>query len=209
MLGYDPSNALVSRQVSNGSYSFHGGAASLAYTPNGLDQYPTISPGGTSTYTAGNTTFDASSGGTFGYDLENRLTTASAPTAVTLAYDAAGRLQTKTAGGVATSFLYAGAMLVGEYASAGTILSRYIPGPAPDETALMYSGAGTTTPQWLHADAQGSTIACEYVDRISIVPDRQPPAASRQPRSVRGGGAPCRRDFGRAICRIRGRGIRS
>jgi len=105
------------------------------------------------------------------------------PTAVTLAYDAAGRLATKTAGGAATSFLYAGAMLVGEYDSSGTILSRYIPGPAPDEAALMYSGTGTTTPQWLHADAQGSTIAWSNATGASLGtlaydPWGQPPAWS-------------------------------
>ena len=35
------------------------GAASVAYTSNGLNQYPTISPGGTSTYAAGNTITEA------------------------------------------------------------------------------------------------------------------------------------------------------
>jgi RHS repeat-associated protein len=50
-------------------------------------------------------------------------------------------------------------MLVGEYNSSGIILDRYIPGPNPDEAALWYSGTGTTTPQWLHTDTQGSTIA--------------------------------------------------
>ncbi|HZL00542.1 MAG TPA: RHS repeat-associated core domain-containing protein, partial [Caulobacteraceae bacterium] len=159
-LSYDPSNALVSRQVTNSAYIWHPGAGNVAYTANGLNQYTTLAPGGTSAYDyRGDTTFDAASATNFTYDLENRLTAASAPTAVTLAYDAAGRLATKTAGGTADTFLYSGSMLVGEYNSAGTILSRYIPGPGGDEAALMYAGAGTTTPQWLHADAQGSTIA--------------------------------------------------
>jgi len=87
---------------------------------------------------------------------------------VTLAYDAAGRLATKTAGGTADTFLYSGSMLVGEYNSAGTILSRYIPGPGGDEAALWYSGAGTTTAQWLHADAQGSTIAWSNATGASL-----------------------------------------
>src|SRR5665213_3649553 len=100
-LGYDPSGGLVSRQVTNSAYIWHPGAASVAYTANGLNQYSALAPGGTSAYDyRGDTTFDAASATTFGYDLENRLTTASAPPAVTLAYDAAGRLQTKTAGGV-------------------------------------------------------------------------------------------------------------
>jgi len=124
-LGYDPSSGLVSRSASNNAYTWHPGTASTAYTANGLNQYASLSPGGASAYDAdGNTTLDASSATTFGYDLENRLTSANAPTPVNLGYDAAGRLQTKTAGGATTSFLYAGAMLVGEYNSSGTILSR-------------------------------------------------------------------------------------
>ena|GEM_PF-2457126 len=159
-LSYDPASGLVSRGASNSAYTWHPGTASTAYAANGLNQYATLAPGGASAYDAdGNTTLDASSATTFGYDLENRLTSANAPTAVTLAYDASGRLQTKTAGGAADTFLYAGAMLVGEYNGSGTILARYIPGPASDEAALWYAGPGTATPQWLHADAQGSTIA--------------------------------------------------
>ena len=59
-------------------------------------------------------------------------------------------------------------MLVGEYNSAGTILSRNLPGPGGDEAALMYSGTGTATPQWLHADAQGSTIAWSNAAGVSL-----------------------------------------
>jgi hypothetical protein len=44
----------------------------------------------------------------FTYDSENRLLTASAPTAVSLTYDPVGRLQTSTAGGATTTMLYSG-----------------------------------------------------------------------------------------------------
>ena len=159
-LGYDPSGAVVSRQASNTSYLWHPGSASVAYAANGLDQYTTAG-GATLSYTdiRANLTSLSSSGPTFSYDTMNDLLGASGPTAVTMAYDPAGRIQTKTAGGAATTFLYAGSMLVGEYDSSGNILARYVPGPGQDEAALWYSGAGTATPQWLHADQQGSTIA--------------------------------------------------
>jgi RHS repeat-associated protein len=68
-------------------------------------------------------------------------------------------IPTKTASSATETFLYAGQMLVGEYDSSGNILARYIPGPGQDEAALWYSGSGVTTPQWLHADQQNSTIA--------------------------------------------------
>ncbi|MGI9170177.1 MAG: hypothetical protein ACR2FH_08390 [Caulobacteraceae bacterium] len=83
---------------------------------------------------------------------------ANKPTAVALAYDATGRLAGSTAASATTSFLYAGEALVGEY-NGSAIANRYIPGPAADETLLMYAGAGTATPQWLAADPQGSTLA--------------------------------------------------
>ena len=132
-LAYDPSNALITREASNTSYLWHPGAASEAYTTNGLNQYTAIT-GLSASYNGANT--------------------------AALTRDPAGRLLTKTAAGVSETFLYAGSMLVGEYATGtGAILGRYIPGPGQDEAALWYSGAGTGTPQWLHADAQGSTIA--------------------------------------------------
>jgi RHS repeat-associated protein len=159
-LGYDPSNALVSRLVNNGTYSWHPGSGTTPYVANGLNQYTSVS-GTALSYTDGraNLTALSPSGPTFTYDTSNDLLTASGPTSVALAYDPTGRIQTKTAGGATSTFLYAGQMLIGEYDSAGNILARYVPGPSEDEAALWYSGSGTATPQWLHSDAQGSIIA--------------------------------------------------
>lgn len=161
-LGHDPAGALVSSEVTNTAYAWRPGSASVAYTANGLNQYTTINPpGAANTYSQdANTLTDVTSGNHFGYDLENRLLSATEPTGVALTYDALGRLQTSTpTGGTADTLLHAGAMLVGEYDSSGNVVSRYVPGPGQDEAALWYSGAGTSTPQWLHADALGSTIA--------------------------------------------------
>ncbi|HEV2364244.1 MAG TPA: RHS repeat-associated core domain-containing protein [Caulobacteraceae bacterium] len=47
---------------------------------------------------------------------------------------------------------------MGEY-NGSTILNRCIPGPGADEALLWYSGAGTSTANWLEADNLGSTVA--------------------------------------------------
>jgi RHS repeat-associated protein len=158
-LGYDPSGGLVTRQASNTAYLWHGGAASTAYTLNGLNQYTAVGGAAMGYDGRQNLNSDGTTSNSLTYDVENRLLTASAPTAVTLALDPTGRILTKTASSAAETFLYAGQMLVGEYDSSGNILARYIPGPGQDEAAIVYSGAGVTTPQWLHADQQNSTIA--------------------------------------------------
>jgi RHS repeat-associated protein len=92
------------------------------------------------------------------YDPQNRLLTASGPTAVTLTYDPIGHLQTTASAGATTTFLYAGDMLVGEYDASGNILRRYVPGPGVDEPVVWYEGAGTSDRRWLHADTAGSVI---------------------------------------------------
>jgi RHS repeat-associated protein len=105
----------------------------------------------------GNLTSDGTR--TFTFDLENHLLTASAPTAVSLAYDPAGRLQTSTAGGATTTLLYDGQNLVGEYDASGNILARYVFGPRVDGPVVWYSGAGTSSRNWLHTDNQNSVVA--------------------------------------------------
>ncbi|HEX7761124.1 MAG TPA: RHS repeat-associated core domain-containing protein, partial [Caulobacteraceae bacterium] len=94
----------------------------------------------------------------FTYDVENRLLSASAPTAITLSYDPLGRLQQTVAGSTTTSFLYDGDDLVAEY-NGSTLLRRYVHGTGIDEPLVWYEGAGTTDRRWLHADNQGSIVA--------------------------------------------------
>jgi RHS repeat-associated protein len=95
---------------------------------------------------------------TFTYDSENRLLTASAPTAVTLSYDPLGRLQTSTASSTTTTFLYAGGFLAAEY-SGSTVTQRYVPDPSGSEPVVWYQGSGTSTPQSIQTDELGSVIA--------------------------------------------------
>ena len=157
-LGYDAANEVVSRAVTNDSYTLTPAASSVAYAPDGLNRYSTIGGVATAYDARKNMTTEPSTSRTFTYDLENRLTTASAPTAVTLSYDPTGTLQSSTASSTATNFLYSGAMLVGEYDGSGNVLRRYVPGPGVDEPALWYESATTSNPQWLIADFEGSII---------------------------------------------------
>ncbi len=146
----------MAKSVSNDPYTWHPGALSISRTANGLSQYASVS-GATYAYDGlGNLTFDSSRA--FTYDPENRLLTASGPTAVSLTYDPLGRLQTSTAASATTTFLFDGDMLAGKYDSSHNILRRYVPGPGADEPVVWYEGAGVTDRRWLHADTQGSVI---------------------------------------------------
>jgi RHS repeat-associated protein len=152
-----PAFQVVGKGVTNDAYTFHPGALSTTYTPNGLNQYGEV---GTTSYSydpRGNLTSDGTR--TMTYDLESHLLTASAPTAVTLTYDPLGKLQTSTAGGATTTFLYDGDMVAGEYDATDTLLDRYVPGPDADEPLVWYVGSGTTSRQWTLADTQGSIIS--------------------------------------------------
>jgi RHS repeat-associated protein len=64
----------------------------------------------------------------------------------------------ETAGAATTRFVYAGAELVGEYNTSGTLLRRYVPGPGLDDAAAWYEGAGASDRRWLIADERGSVI---------------------------------------------------
>ena len=154
--GYDASNQIIQRGVSNDNYTSHPPTQSKTPVTNGRNQYTSIS--GTSfTYDSrGNLTSDGSR--TFTYDVENRLLSASAPTAVTLTYDPAGRLQSSTSSSTTTNFLYDGNDLAAEYDGSGNVLRRYVSGPNADEPLVWYEGSGTSTRRWLHADDLGSVV---------------------------------------------------
>jgi RHS repeat-associated protein len=92
------------------------------------------------------------------YSSENRML--SGPGGATLAYDPVGRLGqtmgTNAGASVTTRFGYDGTELVAEYSATGTLLRRYVHGPADDDPLVWYEGAGTTDRRWLHADERGS-----------------------------------------------------
>jgi len=154
---YSPASQLVSKVRSNTAYAWNGYTTlSRAYAANGLNQY-TAAGGASFSYDAnGNLTGDGTY--TYGYDVENRLTTKSG--GLTLAYDPNGRLW-QTAGGASgtTRYLYDGDQLVAEYNGSGTLLRRYVHGPDEDDPLIWYEGAGLTDPRSLQADSQGSIVS--------------------------------------------------
>lgn len=159
--GYNPANQLTSREFSNLAYVFTQRAGGTTnYAVNGLNQYTSVSSMGGSgpLYDDnGNMTSDGSS--FYGYDLENRLVSAS--NGRVLRYDPNGRLY-QTAGGASgtTTFLYDGDALVAEYNATGTMLRRYVHGPDVDEPLVQYNGAALGSDRnYLYADHQGSVVA--------------------------------------------------
>ena len=125
---------ILGRSATNDNYTSHPGTQSPNYAANGLNQYASISATSFTYDGRGNLTSDGTR--TFTYDIENRLLTGSAPTAVTLTYDPVDRLQTSTASSATTTFLYDGSSLVGEYNSSGTVLRRYVSLPGMDQPLL-------------------------------------------------------------------------
>lgn len=174
----NPASQIQTQTQSNDSYAWTSYQNfSRGYTANGLNQYTAIS-GSAYCYDAnGNLTFDGAN--VYLYDVENRLVemramvSTACPSAssgytgtlyASLRYDPLGRLYQVTDGpsGNVTRFLYDGDALVGEYNSAGTMLKRYIHGPAAgaDDPLVEYNGAAVTASirRNLYADAHGSIV---------------------------------------------------
>jgi RHS repeat-associated protein len=159
--GYDRAGALSSQTTSNSNYDWNGYYnVSRAYTNDGEDLYKTS---GTKTLTydlRGNLAGDGT--WTFAYDFDNRLKTAGTKSGTSLAYtyDTVGRLVTRAVGRTAGNrFLYDGNQLIGEYSSTGTLIRRFVRGPAMDEALVVYDGTGATTKTWLYSDHEGSVTA--------------------------------------------------
>jgi RHS repeat-associated protein len=130
---------------------------SKAYTANGLNQYTTV--GANTLAYDGNGNLAGDGYWAYGYDLDNRLKSATAPGySATLAYDGEGRLRQTNLGGTVTQLLYDGVDLIAEYDGANALLRRYVHGPGIDEPLVWYEGAGTTSKTWLYADHQGSIV---------------------------------------------------
>jgi RHS repeat-associated protein len=155
-LSFTPAAQIFQRGISNSAYSYSAPAASRSYTANGLNQYASVSGTSFSYDARANLTSDGSRN--FSYDLENRLTAVSGSASMTLAYDPRGRMQQTTAASI-EQYLYDGDSLIGEYDGSGNMLRRYVPGRGVDETLVWYEGSGLSTPNWLHTDQQGSTVA--------------------------------------------------
>ncbi|WP_269514079.1 RHS repeat-associated core domain-containing protein [Brevundimonas subvibrioides] len=155
---YNPASQVVSRNQSNTAYRFTGHAnVSRAYAVNGLNQYTSAGPASFTYDANGNLTSDGV-GGTYVYDVENRLIRG--PNGATLSYDPLGRLfQSSSNTYGATRYTYDGDKLIAEYNASNTLLRRYVHADGSDTPLVVYEGTGTTAPQYLYADHQGSIVA--------------------------------------------------
>ncbi len=163
--GYSPISQMINRTRSNGAYEFNGySTVSRNYAVNGLNQYTTGGPASFGYDANGNLTSDGTNA--FAYDVENRLVTRTGPTSTAaLAWDPMGRLYkvsgttSSPAASTDTRFLYDGDELVAEYNAAGTLLKRYVHGPAEDDPLLWYEGATLADRRSLQSDYQGSIVS--------------------------------------------------
>ena len=163
--GYNPAGQVTTRTLSNAIYAFtQAPSIATTYRVNGLNQYTLLTTPGTSAspgYDAnGNMTSDGVT--TFGYDVVNRMTSATGAKAVSLSYDPMGRLFQSSGGQSGTTqFLYDGDELAAEYDGRGAMRRRYVHGIAIDEPLITYEGAsvGATNRRYLHVDNQGSVVA--------------------------------------------------
>jgi RHS repeat-associated protein len=170
--GYNPASQIVQQGRDNDAFAWTGAVnQNQSYTPNGLNQYTAV--GGTPhSYDAnGNLTSDGST--TYGYDVENRLVTASGAKNATLRYDPMGRVY-ETTGGAAglTRFVYDGDALVQEFNSSGNLLRRYVHGTdAGDDPIVWFEGSGFTNTQQrlLRSNHQGSIVAVADATSASIL----------------------------------------
>jgi RHS repeat-associated protein len=169
---YNPASQIKTRTRNNDAYEYLGaGNIGRTYAANGLNQYTSIAAN-----TAQAPTHDLNgnvrnNGWTqYGYDGENRLTSASGSKTATLTYDPMGRLFEITSPGATTRLLYDGDALVGEYNTAGTLLRRYVHGPNVDEPLVWYEGAAVSsgTRRLLSTDNRGSVIAASDSSGMSI-----------------------------------------
>lgn len=156
---YNPASQIVSRTRNNDDYRFNGYTnVDRSYARNGLNQYTSANSTSFGYDANGNLTSEGAI--SYTYDIENRLVSTS--TGVTLSYDPLGRLaQTYSPTTGTTQFLYDGDALVAEYDGAGSMLKRYVHGPADgqDDPLVEYIGSSTASPRYLYADHQGSIIA--------------------------------------------------
>jgi RHS repeat-associated protein len=154
---YTLASQLYIRSSSNTLYDSIPVVTSTTYVADGLNRYSTVLSATYAYDGRGNLQSDGTN--TYAYDVENRLLSASGPTAVSLTYDPLGRLQQTTAGSAVTQYLYDGTDLAAEYDGSGNVLRRYVHGPGTDDPIVWYEGSALTTRNYLHADERGSVIA--------------------------------------------------
>lgn len=159
---YNAANQIDTRISSNGDYSWPGTVAvDRSYQVNGLNQYTVAGPASFTYDGRGNLISDGTN--SYGYDLHNRMVSASTSGGTILRYDPLGRLWQIESGQTGkTQFLYDGDHIVAEYDGAsGGIRRRFFWGPGADEPVLQDEGGAMNCSgtRFLHSDERGSVIA--------------------------------------------------
>lgn len=173
----NPASQIATEARSNDAYAWNGHVnVTRDYTTNGLNQYAQVGTGLPCHDANGNLTFDGTR--SYQYDVENRLVamwqqtslpTTCAGVAYTgtqlarLNYDPMGRLyKTTNSSGVVSLLFNDGDAMVAEYNTSGTVLRRYIHGPAAgmDDPLVWYEGTVTTTAaaRLMLRDPRGSIV---------------------------------------------------
>ncbi|MEM6682630.1 MAG: RHS repeat-associated core domain-containing protein, partial [Pseudomonadota bacterium] len=156
---FSPANQLIQRTTTNAAYGYHQpDSGTTSYASNGLNQYTSIGGAPVSHDANGNMLSDGTS--TYGYDVENRLTSANTPSgSIGLKYDPYGRLY-EVDGAVTSRFVHDGDALIMELDGSNSILRRYVHGAGIDDPLIWYESAGTSASdrRALAKNYQGSVI---------------------------------------------------
>jgi len=174
---YNPANQIVTKTRSNDAYRFNGYVSvSRLYAVNGLNQYATAGSASFTYDANGSLIGDGSN--TYGYDLENRLTSATiaGAGAVALKYDPNGRLWQVIWSDVTIEYTHDGDSIVMELNGPNTY--RYVHGPGADDPMFEYTN-GTNRYSYQRdyqgsivsvADATGAPIRINSYDEYGITP---------------------------------------
>ena len=161
--GYDAANELTGASGSRAeTYTYDsGGNRTMAGYSTGSGNELTASPGATYTYdNEGNMTAQANTSThvvtSYTYDYYNRLTgvTVGGTAVATYVYDALGRRIGFNDNGTQTWTVYDGVNGYADFNGAGTLLERYLYGPAVDALLARTSSGGTTA--WYLTDRLGT-----------------------------------------------------
>lgn len=164
---YNAANQVTTRSTSNTAYDFVTALNnSRSYVPNGLNQYSSVAGAALAWSADGNLTSEG--GTTFGYDVDDRLISATGTKNTALTYDPLGRLYKDS--NSATTFVYEGTDLIAEYGGAGSLINRYVHGNGADEPLVSYENGAvaSTSRRYVYADYEGSTVALADAGGIKV-----------------------------------------
>lgn len=168
--GHNNVHEQISKVSDDPTFVWHpGSTASTAYgTANSVNEYPTV--GGVAQSYNNNGCLTGDGTWTFGFDMENHLTSATATgVSASYVYDGSHRQIQKVVGSTKTRFVYSGFQRIADYdGTANTLQNRFVFGTSLDEALISVSSGGTLT--YLHADETGSIIAT--TDNSAVVTNK-------------------------------------